>query len=259
MIASLRIKTPVIGNKIILLDQVESTNLTLKQWALAGAEEGMVVVAREQSAGRGRGHRVWFSPRRSGLYLSILLRPALTAEQSGVLSLMLTLAVVKAIRSAARVSATIKWPNDVMIEGRKACGILVENLLSHQMLTFAIAGIGINVNQEVADFPLALRMNSISLSMASGRPIDADEVLLALLRQINLLYPNLADLEMRQKWVRTWQQYCHHMNQPVAITRGLERTEGVFQGINNWGAALVELETSETVIFESGEFSLREK
>jgi BirA family transcriptional regulator, biotin operon repressor / biotin---[acetyl-CoA-carboxylase] ligase len=259
MIASLRIKTPVIGNKIILLDQVDSTNLTLKQWALEGAEEGMVVVAKEQSAGRGRGHRVWFSPRHCGLYLSVLLRPALTAEESGVLSLMLTLAVVRAMRSAARVSATIKWPNDVMIEGRKACGILVENHLSHQMLTFAVAGIGINVNQEVADFPLALRMNSISLSMASSRQIDADEVLLALLRQINLLYPNLADLEMRQKWVRTWQRYCHHMNHPVTITRGMERTEGVFRGINNWGAALVELETSETVIFESGEFSLREK
>ena len=259
MIAPLVTKTPVIGNKILLLDRVESTNMVLKHWALQGAEEGLVVVAKEQTAGRGRGHRVWFSPGESGLYMSLLLRPSLTAEQSGVLSLMLTLAVVKAIRRTARLSATIKWPNDIMIDGRKVCGILVENHLSHRMLTFAVAGIGININQELADFPLALRMNSTSLKVAGGRPIDKDEVLMAILRQINLLYPFLENQEMRKRWVRTWQRHCHHLNLPVAITQGAERMEGLFQGINGWGAALVELETSETVLFESGEFSLREK
>ncbi|HOZ21179.1 MAG TPA: biotin--[acetyl-CoA-carboxylase] ligase [bacterium] len=252
-------KSPIIGRKVILLDQVESTNSLVKQWALAGEEEGLTVIAKEQSAGRGRWHRVWFSPGESGLYLSILLRPGLTAADSGALSVMLSLAAVKAIRSAARLRVTIKWPNDILFEGRKLCGILVENHLIGGLLTFAAAGIGLNVNQEIADFPLGLRLKSTSLRIAAGRPVEMDLVTISLLRHLNLLYPRLHDMKMRHKWVRVWQQHCGHMQQPVTVSRGTERMEGLFRGINSSGAALVELETGETLQLESGEFSLREK
>jgi BirA family biotin operon repressor/biotin-[acetyl-CoA-carboxylase] ligase len=259
MIQGCRDRKPIIGHRIILLDRVESTNSFLKEAALQGAEEGMVVIAREQLAGRGRSNRIWFSPPDSGLYLSVLMRPALAGEHSGALSLMLALAVIRAIRRCANVRATVKWPNDLMIAGRKVCGILVENHLNGGVLSFAVAGIGININQTIADFPLGLRIGSTSLYLAAGRQIDKDEFVEYFLKQINLLYPHLNDMKMRQKWVDLWQRHCHHLNQLVAITRGTERREGIFQGITSTGAALIELENSSTVQFESGEFTLREK
>jgi len=259
MILPGRPRIPVIGRKVILLDRVDSTNALVKQWALAGADEGLTVIAREQSAGRGRLNRIWFSPRESGLYLSTLLRPALTARESGILSLMLALAVAKAIRSTTRLRVTLKWPNDILFEGRKLCGILVEGSLNGGLLSFAVAGIGLNINQEIADFPLGLRLKSTSLRLACGRPVDRDQVTVALMRHLNLLYGGLHNAGMRHKWVRVWQQHCAHMHQPVIMSRGTEHIEGLFRGIDISGAALVEQETGETLLLESGEFSLREK
>ncbi|HNW60597.1 MAG TPA: biotin--[acetyl-CoA-carboxylase] ligase [bacterium] len=259
MIPVLPGKKPLFGRRVILLDQTGSTNSVLKEWALQGAEEGTVVVAREQQAGRGRGQHRWNSPRDLGLYCSLLLRPALTASQSGVLALLLTLAVIKAIRRTAGISPGIKWPNDIMIAGRKVCGILVENHLNGQQMAFAVAGIGINVQQSLADFPLALRQNSTSLRLSSGRSVDKDEILLQLLHQMNLLYPSLADMKMRRTWVNTWQQHCQHMDQPIAITQGGHSAEGIFRGITPWGAARVQVASGEILQLESGEFSLREK
>ncbi len=259
MILTRSLRNPVIGRKVILIDRVDSTNALVKQWALAGADEGLTVIAREQSAGRGRLNRVWFSPRESGLYLSILLRPALTAAESGILSLMLALAVTKAVRSSTRLQVSLKWPNDILFEGRKLGGILVESHLNGGLLSFAIAGIGLNINQEIADFPLGLRMKSTSLCLACGRPVDRDEVTIALMRHLNLLYGGLLDQRIRAKWIRVWQQYCSHMHQHVIMSRGTEHIEGIFRGIDASGAALVELETGEILQLESGEFSLREK
>ena len=250
---------PVIGNKIILLDQVASTNALLKEYALQGADEGLVVMAAEQTAGRGRGAHTWSSPRSLGLYLSLLLRPGLPAEQCGLLSILLTLAVVKAIRSTTKLSASIKWPNDIMFGGRKVSGILVENHIVGHMVAFTVAGIGININQKIDDFPNDLQLVSTSLRLAAGRFVDRDEVATALLRQMNSLYPHLGSTKMRQKWVNAWQQYCQHMHQPVSITRGAEHFNGMFMGVNQQGAALVTLETSETIELESGAVTLREK
>lgn len=251
-------KNPRFGRRIILLDQVSSTNDTLKESALAGAEEGTVVVAREQLSGRGRNRRAWLSPRDAGLYCSLLLRPVLLPSQSGLLSILLSLAAIRAIRRATGIRAGLKWPNDLMVRGGKAGGILVESHLSGQHLAFAVAGLGINVNQLQEDFPDNLRLNSTSLRMCADRLLDKDELLLHLLRQMNLLYPELGNPRMRRKWINAWQQHCVHMDKPVVIRRGDEQITGRFKGISSWGAALVEGEKGEIQHCEFGDFSLRE-
>jgi len=251
-------KNPLFGRRILLLDQVNSTNDVLKESALQGAEEGTVVVAREQSAGRGRAHRSWVSPRDAGLYCSLLLRPALLPSQCGVLSILLSLAAIRAVRRAMRIHAGLKWPNDILLQGKKAGGILVESHLSGHRLAFAIAGVGINVNQLPEDFPPDLRPNSASLRMSAGQILDKDELLLHFLRQMNLLYPELTDPRMRRKWINAWQQHCVHMDQSVVISRGAETRSGRFKGISSWGAALVETENGQIQHFEYGDFSLRE-
>src|SRR5688572_16944863 len=173
-----------IGNEIMVVEEARSTNDLAWEALERGTAEGFVVFAERQTAGRGQYGRRWESAPYQGLWLSILLRPALTLEQSPQLTSLLASVVAETITEQTGCVTTIKPPNDVYVANRKVAGILVEGRTETGGGYVAVAGIGINANQTVDDFPEELRATAGSLAMMTGRRIDRAELALRLLRNL---------------------------------------------------------------------------
>ena len=173
-----------IGNEIVVVEEARSTNDLAWEALERGAPEGFVVFAERQTAGRGQYGRRWESTPYQGLWLSILLRPTLTLQESPRLTSLLAQVVAETITEQTGCVATIKPPNDIYIAGRKVAGILVEGRIENGRGYVAVAGIGINANQTVDDFPEELRATAGSLAMATGRRIDRAQLAIALLRTL---------------------------------------------------------------------------
>ena len=173
-----------IGNEIIVVEETPSTNDLAWKAVERGTPEGFVVFAERQTAGRGQYGRRWESAPYQGLWLSILLRPALTLRESPQLTSLLADIVAATITQETGCTATIKLPNDIYIAGRKVAGILVEGRTDNSGCYVAVAGVGINVNQTLDDFPQELRATAGSLAIAAGNRIDRGKLAIALLRDL---------------------------------------------------------------------------
>jgi len=173
-----------IGNEIVVVEETRSTNDLAWAAAERGAAEGFVVFAERQTAGRGQYGRRWESAPYQGLWLSVLLRPAISLRESPQLTSWLAEAVAATIRELTDCAASIKHPNDIFIEGRKVAGVLVEGRTASDGSYLAVAGIGINVNQALADFPAELRGTAGSLALATGQRISRSQLAITLLRKL---------------------------------------------------------------------------
>ena len=178
-----------IGRNIVHYFRIDSTNAVALKLAADGAEHGTVVVAEEQTAGRGRLGRVWFSEKSSGIYTSIILRPPLAPAAAPVLTLMTGLAARKAVSTVTGLNVDIRWPNDLLINGKKVCGILTEMSAEVDRIHAVVLGIGINVNHST--MPAALEEIATSLRMEAHRTISRVQVLVTLLKEIERHYQML--------------------------------------------------------------------
>lgn len=178
----------VIGREIVVLEQTVSTNDAILQIAQANPTEGLVVFAEHQTGGRGQRGNRWESTAKKGLWFSIILRPKIDLASSPRLTAWAAEAISGAIHDEFSLRPTIKLPNDVQIDGRKVAGVLVEMRAQEKAAHLAIAGIGVNVNQSLEDFPRELQGKAISLAMALGRQIDRQSFAIALLRYLDLTY-----------------------------------------------------------------------
>jgi len=175
-----------IGRNIVHYFRTDSTNAVALKLAADGAEHGTVVVAEEQTAGRGRLGRAWFSEKSSGIYTSIILRPPLSPAFAPVLTLMAGLAAQKAVNSVTGLAVDIRWPNDLLVNGKKVCGMLTEMSAELDRLHAVVLGIGINVNHSL--MPPELENIATSLRMEAHRGISRVQVLVALFREIERHY-----------------------------------------------------------------------
>ena len=166
--------------------RVDSTNLAAMEAAAAGAPEGTVLLAEEQTAGRGRGGHSWHSVRSTGIYCSAILRPPLPPADALMLSLLVGLAVRAAVAEVTGLTADLRWPNDLLLNGRKFCGILMEMNAEVTRVRYAVAGVGMNVNH--AEFPADLRAIATSLRAESGRTWSRVELTAALLKSLDREY-----------------------------------------------------------------------
>jgi len=180
-----------IGQRIIVLEQTGSTNDAILQIATADSNEGLVLFAEHQTAGRGQRGNRWESAAGKGLWFSILLRPRIDLASSPQLTAWAAEAISGAIENEFSLTATIKLPNDVQIDERKVAGVLVEMRAQKNAPHLAIAGIGINVNQSREDFPKELQSRAISLAMARGKQVDRQKFAIALLRNLDRTYREL--------------------------------------------------------------------
>ena len=178
----------IIGREIIVLDQTGSTNDAILQIATPDSEEGLVLFAEHQMAGRGQRGNRWESAAAKGLWFSILLRPGIEINRSPLLTSWAAETISGTIENEFSLKTTIKLPNDVQIDGRKVAGVLVEMRAHKKAPHSAIVGMGINVNQALEDFPKELQSRAISLAIALGRQVDRQNFAIALLRNLDCSY-----------------------------------------------------------------------
>jgi len=177
-----------IGRQIIVLEQTSSTNDAILQVATANSNQGLVLFAEHQTAGRGQRGNRWESAAGKGLWFSVLLRPKIQINDSGQLTIWAIETISDVIRTEFSIEPAIKLPNDVRLSGRKVAGVLVEMRAQQKAPHLAVVGIGINVNQSLQDFPPELQSGAISLAMALHRPVDRRQFAVAVLRYLDRTY-----------------------------------------------------------------------
>ncbi|MCE2392422.1 MAG: biotin--[acetyl-CoA-carboxylase] ligase [Proteobacteria bacterium] len=259
-LSGLRPATRWIGRRIEILDSTDSTNRVCEQLAAGGAPAGTLVVADRQTAGRGRLGRSFFSPPGRGLYLSLLLRPRLAPDALHSYVFAAALAVARCCRQALGPEAEleIKWPNDVLIAGRKTSGINLPAQLQGARVASAVLGVGINLNTRRGEFPPELRDTATSLYLAGGREINRLEFAQALLteleRQLDRIdagdFPRLLD---------DWRSFFRMQDRPVTVNSpGTPEIRGTARGVDPSGALLVETPAGPRRIL-AGDVTLRPK
>lgn len=182
------LQTEWLGRSVKYMEQVDSTNALAHQLVAKGEAQGTLIVAEEQLAGRGRMGRSWHSPPGKGIWMSFILRPDIPLLFTPQLTLLTAVAVCRAIRAVCSVEAGIKWPNDILIGGRKVCGILLETSAEEDRLLHVVAGIGVSVNLTEDDYPPELRSIATSLLIESGRPVSREELLCRILQEWESLF-----------------------------------------------------------------------
>ncbi|MEI7733556.1 MAG: biotin--[acetyl-CoA-carboxylase] ligase [Verrucomicrobiota bacterium] len=231
-------ETRVIGRVIQVFEETNSTNDLAERLARDGAKEGAVVIAESQTKGRGRMGRVWVSPPRQGLWLSVLLRPALPPQAATQITIAAATALSRAIRQVCALRAEIKWPNDILFRGRKAAGILTELSADLDQIKQAVVGVGVDVNLAAADFPVALRKTATSLRIECGQPVSRAELATAFLRELDQAYALICDQQF-ERLADEWMQQCSTIGQPVRIQVGGRTVFGRAEALDSDGALLV--------------------
>jgi len=209
------------GRHIVHYFRIESTNAVALKLAGEGAEHGTVVLAEEQTAGRGRLGRAWYSEKSSGIYTSIILRPPLAPSAAPVLTLMAGLAAQKAVSATTGLSVDIRWPNDLLVNGKKVCGILTEMSAEVDRLHAVVLGIGMNVNH--IRMPVELENSATSLRMEAHRAVSRLQVFVALLRELEHYYQLLlkkGSSAITERWAAA-STFAHGKRVCVATAAGV--------------------------------------
>lgn len=240
-----------LGREIDHLPVTGSTMDIARARARAGEPEGYTVMAEEQTAGRGRLGRVWVAPPGVNISVSVLLRP--TSHQMKRLGMSVPLAVADAVEEVSGLTPLLKWPNDVRVNGRKLCGILIEAAMLGDTPSFAIAGIGLNVNLDAAAYP---EIAGIATSIATerGRPVSREHTLAALLNALERHYDRRDGDALRQEW----RSRLETLGQQVSVTFAGRTERGVAEDVDEEGSLLLRLRDGRLLTFPAGEVTLRE-
>jgi len=234
---------------ILRFDSLESTNTEAINQAKLGADEGLCIVADEQTAGRGRHSRKWVSDKDAGLYFSIALRPKIEARFLPLITLMAGVAVVDALSEFA-IDGDIKWVNDVLVSERKICGILAETVETAMVLA-VVVGIGINLKS--SNFPEEIAETATSVAAEVG-PVDRAELLAALTRYLNYFYEILLGENGPAEIIREWQRRSSYfVGKNVRVAVASETITGITDGLENNGALRVRTDTGDVRLIQSGD------
>lgn len=249
------LSTSWLGRTVKVMKTVDSTNLEAKRLAEAGALHGTLVTAEEQTSGKGRRGRSWISVPGQGVWMSFVLRPDIELENSSMLTLVAALAVEKGIKDAAGIDGRIKWPNDVLVNGKKVCGILTE--LSAQMdeLNYIVVGIGINAN--IGQFPEEVRDKATSLLAETGETVDRTRLLCQVLKHFEHDYEQFKKTEDFSELMEEYNGFLAHFGQEIKVVRGKDEYICRSGGINRRGELRVEDSLGRTQEIFSGEVSIR--
>ena len=247
-----RLTTRFVGRNLLYYPTIGSTNDVAKAQGRAGAPEGTVVLADEQTSGRGRLQRPWLSPAGSSLLLSVLLRP--TPVELPRLTMVASVAVARSIEAILGLRPGLKWHNDVMLGRRKVCGILVESDLVEDQVSFAVVGIGLNVNFDPASFPEIANM-ATSLQRELGHAVPRLPLLLRLLEEIETLY--LAERQGQSVFIE-WRARLDTLGRAVRVAMGDHVEEGVAEDVDEEGRLLLRRPDGSLLTVIAGDVTLRE-
>ncbi len=249
------LKTKRMGSTVQYFSTIDSTNQYAKRIAEDGAADGTLVIADEQTAGKGRSGRHWVTPSKEAIAFTLILRPKLSPERISMVTLVMGLAVTAAVNALYDLNAQIKWPNDAVIRGRKLCGILTEMSAEVEAVHYIVIGVGINAN--LTQFPEELRDTAISLKTELGKDVNRAELIAQTLLEFERLY-TLFEKNGDLSGLR--EEYNHlsvNSDRPVRVLDPRGEYSGTARGINDRGELLVELEDGNVKNVSSGEVSVR--
>jgi BirA family transcriptional regulator, biotin operon repressor / biotin---[acetyl-CoA-carboxylase] ligase len=238
LLARLGKSTKVIGRDIHVFQETTSTNDVMEKLARDGAPEGVVVFAESQTKGRGRLGRRWVSPAQKGLWFSVLLRPELRPQETTQLTVAAAAALARALRSETGLEPEIKWPNDILIQGKKTAGILTELSAEVDRVKYVVLGIGVDVNVNLSEFPSELRKLATSLKIETGRAISRPGLATALLRELDQDYARIAAGRFAAV-ADEWEAQCTTIGHHVIIRTGDRQLRGRAESLGEDGALLL--------------------
>lgn len=242
------------GQEIYYYDVTDSTNIRAKELAEEGHPGGTLVVADRQEAGRGRRGRSWDSPSGTGIFMTLLLKPEMNPNHASMLTLVAAMAVARAISKCANTEALIKWPNDIVIGGKKICGILTEMSAQFDFINHIVIGIGINVHNE--HFPEEIAETAGSILLQTGKRIRRAELIEQILEQFEHYYAIFMETEDLSGLVKEYDSILVNMNKSVRVLDPKEPFEGKAMGITKKGELIVDTWESRKMV-SSGEVSVR--
>ncbi|WP_313758226.1 biotin--[acetyl-CoA-carboxylase] ligase [Tissierella sp.] len=247
--------TDFIGRNIYYFDSTNSTNKKAKEIAL-GEKEGTILVAEEQISGKGRLGRQWISPKGKGIWMSIILKPKVDPMTVAKITLLGAAAVHKALINMG-IKSQIKWPNDILIDGKKICGILTEMSAELNMINYVVMGIGINVNLDEDDIPEDLKDKATSIKIKEGKKIDRKELMANVLNEFEKFYIDFMDNNMASKAIDICKENSALIGKEIKVIRGEEIRLGKALDINEEGELVVEFKEGDIENIYSGEVSIR--
>ncbi len=246
------LKTESFGLPLHYRDEIDSTQNAVRELAEEGAAEGVVVLADMQQAGRGRMGRSWLAPRGKGIWMSLLLRPLVPIHCAPQLTLLAAVALCRSLRRETGLDIGIKWPNDLLINGKKISGILLESAAEDERLKYIIAGIGISVNMSQSDYPEELLEKATSLRIASGKSFNRAQLLTAFLLEWETLYKLYLETGF-QSIAALWESLSVSLGKRMELTTPQGKLTGVPIGLDGSGAIIVKRDDGEVVTLFSAE------
>jgi BirA family biotin operon repressor/biotin-[acetyl-CoA-carboxylase] ligase len=246
-----RLKGSLFGKRIYHFFKTDSTNRVALELGHAGEPEGAVVLAEEQTAGRGRAGRVWHSDRAVGIYVTVLLRPRLAPVQAPLLTMMAGLSARSAVQAVTGLTVDLKWPNDLLLNGKKTGGILTEMHAEPGQIRFVIVGIGLNVNQE--KLPGALADTATSLRVETGKSQSRMELLVRLLREFENDYNRFLREGVESVVARFEEVSTYAKGKRVRVTNGMESYVGTTAGLGPEGLLQVERDDGKVMTVIAGD------
>ncbi len=243
--------TKLIGKDIVSFETIDSSNTYAKTLSDADAKNGMIIIAEEQTGGRGRFDRKWESQKERNLTFSILLKPESAVDKIGLLPLLTASAVAKAIEVVTSLEVECKWPNDILINGKKTCGILIESTSTHK-INRIIVGIGLNVNQEL--FPAGIRLTATSLKNELGKTIDRIYLLVEILKRSEDMYFKFIQNET-DEYLKDWMSRCKMFGKEISVSYFEKQINGKALRIDSDGSLILKSEENEIKLF-SGDVTI---
>lgn len=248
------LETEYIGRELYCFNEAGSTNEIAMKLAEGAVSEGTVVIAEKQTAGKGRLGRKWLSPAGAGLWFSIILKPKISPQHSAKLTFVAGLAVLDAIRTVSGLQAGLKWPNDLLVNGKKVCGILTEIKSGPDIINYQVLGIGINVNISEEEFPEALRATATSLAQEAKKEVARLRLLKEILKNIETGYEVFKKAGFKPFLIR-WKEHSVTLNRKVKVAGLRESWEGLALDIDEDCALIVRLDSGEKKRVLSGDVS----
>ncbi|MFO1478185.1 MAG: biotin--[acetyl-CoA-carboxylase] ligase, partial [Verrucomicrobiota bacterium] len=253
LVARLGGESRVVGRDIRVFQETTSTNDIAEKLARDGVKEGVVVFAESQTRGRGRLGRKWVSPGRKGLWFSVLLRPEFRPQEATQLTVAAATALARAFRSESGLQASIKWPNDLLLRGKKVAGILTELSAELDRIRYVILGIGVDVNQNT--FPPELRGVATSLAIEAGRSILRPSLAASILRELDADYARVCEGRFGEV-ADEWESLCSTIGQTVTVRVGERGIRGRAESLGEDGALLLRTEHGHLERITGGDVTL---
>ena len=256
-VISYNLNSKIIGRKIYVYDRIDSTNIKAKELADEASEEGTIVLAEEQTAGKGRLSRKWLSPSGGGIWLSIILRPPLLPIHAPKITSMAAAAVLKAVNHVTGLECGVKWPNDIIINDKKVCGILTEMQSDIDVIKYVVVGIGINVNMTQEDLAPEIRKSATSLRIEKGSKIHRIDIIQSICSFMEEIYMDYINTRNFAPILNICREHSVTLGKKVRVIGKESEYEGRAIDLCDDGALIVEKENGQRVKVIAGDVSVR--